>query len=146
MNAQVWLLLLGIVSGGTVPVITGIFGRKKIRAEIAAAAAAVEASKAAALTSEAVAADTLSKGAVRLVPYYEARIAGLELRLTAAEAAAALARLNEVQCQTRLDALQRQVDELRVLLGQTPLQTTTVSTTVTTVDAVPPTTSEVEGQ
>lgn len=116
-------LTTGILGGAAVPVIVFALAKMRRRGEH--------------IKDEADAADVLSQGAVRLVPYYESRIASLEKRLTAAEATAAHAQDAERRCLVRLEEMQAQINDLRKLVEHPPI-VTTVTTAVTTQEPPPP--------
>ena len=122
------LILLGFLGGALAPTITVLAERKRTGSETT--------------ENEATAADVLSQGAVRLVPYYESRIADLDHRLTIAEAATLVAqqtatgaREAESRCLARLDAMQAQIDAMQARQDHPPT-TTTVTTAVTTHDPI----------
>ena len=127
---QLWSLLVGLTGAVAVSIAAAVMTRRRTTAETG--------------HHDADAADVLSQGAVRLVPYYESRIASLEARLSAAETATAVAqhtataaRESEARCLARLDSMQAQIDVLRALHDNPPT-TTTVTTQVTTQEPAHP--------
>ncbi len=123
MNALLLAIAAGVLSGVGGTVVAGLFIRKKTRAETASAFA--------------TAANTLAQGAGDLVASNATRIADLERRLAIAEQAATLAhssalqaRESEMRCLVRLDAMEKQIADMRHQMA-TPLTTTTVTTAVT---------------
>ena len=119
-----WSVIIGVVAAGGVTALTAILTRRKMRAETS--------------HLDADAADVLSQGVSRIIPYYESRITGLETRLSAAEAsatsahaAATAAGAAEALCRVRCEELQTQINELRHQVEHPPV-TTTVTTAITT--------------
>jgi bisphosphoglycerate-dependent phosphoglycerate mutase len=115
-------LLIGLATGAGVSTFAALFVRRKTKAEAG--------------DLDASAADKVAQAAMRLVPYYDKRIAELEARIVFAETAALSAHESELRCLKRLEEMQTQINELRAQMLHPPV-TTTVTTAVTTQD--PPT-------
>ncbi len=131
---EILTLLMGVGGGTVASVIGAVLLRKKTKAEVERLKAEAVLTKAEAIRVAADAADTLSQGAVRLVPYYEKRITNLETRLSAAEAAATtamteavIARRNEESCHARLLIVEKQLQELMTGTRTTESVVTTVT-------------------
>ena len=115
--SQAWLLILGMVTSLALSLSAAMFARRKTDAEVS--------------KTDAEAADLLSQGAVRLVPYYESRLSAqqsdindLKLRVIQAEAA-------EARCLARVEALQVQINDLRLVMTIPPPVVTVTTTQVT---------------
>jgi len=88
-------------------------------------------------------ADLLSQAAARLIPFYDASLKAMEVRLTEAmerltkaEATAQAALARESICLARTDAMQLQIDDLRRQI-MAPHTTTTTTTATTSLSENP---------
>ena len=114
---QIWLLVAGMIASLTLSTSAALLARRKTSADV--------------VRTDAEAADLLSQGAVRLVPYYESRLVAQQADITDLRERVVKAEAAEARCLIRLEALQVQIDELRAAMAA-PTPTVTVTTTQVT--------------
>jgi len=111
--SQGWQVIAGMVTSVAISVSAALFARRKNNADVS--------------KTDAEAADLLSQGAVRLVPYYESRLAAQQSDINELKHRVQRAEAAEARCLLRVEALQVQIDELRNAIA-VPLSTVTTTT------------------
>lgn len=115
--SQAWLLVAGMVTSLVLSLSAAMLARRKTDAEVA--------------RSDAEAADLLSQGAVRLVPYYESRLVAQQVDINDLKHRVIQAEAAEARCLVRVEALQTQINELRDAMKTPPPMVTVTTTQVT---------------
>ncbi len=115
--SPVWTILASVLVSSAGVSLAAFLTRRKTSAEVS--------------RTDAETADLVSQGAMRLVPYYEARLAAQQADINDLKQRVAKAETSEARCLVRLEALQTQLDELRAAISKPPPTVTVTTTQVT---------------